>query len=400
MVKTVCNNYRQLAPVLFGKGAINKTGDVAVELGCKKAMIVTDEGINGLGFPKKIEDSLKEKGIECIVWANAGGECPTPNLLEGASVAREFGADCTIGIGGGSCMGAAKVISVLANNDPDYVLPNFFKFLSFQEDYANPLLKTICIPTTAGTGSESTFVAVINNDATGTKVGLPSPPAYGIIDPELAVGSPARMTAWCGLDAFAHAVESLCNTNDSHHSDLFAYEAIRLITKWLPIACAHPNDYEAREQLAWAANLAGMSFSETNCNMGHAVAQAAGHLYHIPHGLACGSVCGGYMEFAAKDFPGVIRKIGVSMGLDCIDIPDSEIGVYVGRAHRRLMKQLNVINLTEFTGVKIEDALKPIVDEVMVEPLATFYRGFTGEWDRAELEAVATKMWTWQDIDD
>ena len=64
MVKTVCNNYRQLAPVLFGKGAINKTGDVAVELGCKKAMIVTDEGINGLGFPKKIEDSLKEKGIE------------------------------------------------------------------------------------------------------------------------------------------------------------------------------------------------------------------------------------------------------------------------------------------------------------------------------------------------
>lgn len=83
---------------------------------------------------------------------------PLPNLLEGAKVAREFGADCTIGIGGGSCMDAAKVISVLANNDPDYVLPNFYKFLSFQEDYANPLLKTICIPTTAGTGSESTFV--------------------------------------------------------------------------------------------------------------------------------------------------------------------------------------------------------------------------------------------------
>ena len=88
------------------------------------------------------------------------------------------------------------------------------------------------------------------------------------------------------------------------------------------------------------------------------------------------------------------------MGLDCIDISDAEIGVYVGRAHRRLMKQLNVINLTEFTGVKIEDALKDIVDEVMVEPLATFYRAFTGEWDRAELEAVATKMWTWQDLDD
>lgn len=146
--------------------------------------------------------------------------------------------------------------------------------------------------------------------------------------------------------------------------------------------------------------MAGMSFSETNCNMGHAVAQAAGHLYHIPHGLACGSVCGGYMEYAAKDFPGIIRKIGVAMGLDCIDISDAEIGVYVGRAHRRLMKQLNVINLTEFTGVKIEDALKDIVDEVMVEPLATFYRAFTGEWDRAELEAVATKMWTWQDLDD
>lgn len=153
-------------------------------------MVVTDEGINSLGFPAKIEASLKEKGIDCVVWANAGGECPTPNLLEGAKVAREFGADCTIGIGGGSCMDAAKVISVLANNDPDYVLPNFYKFLSFQEDYANPLLKTICIPTTAGTGSESTFVAVINNDATGTKVGLPSPPAYGITDPELPLVLP------------------------------------------------------------------------------------------------------------------------------------------------------------------------------------------------------------------
>lgn len=92
-------------------------------------MVVTDEGINSLGFPAKIEASLKEKGIDCVVWANAGGECPTPNLLEGAKVAREFGADCTIGIGGGSCMDAAKVISVLANNDPDYVLPNFYKFL-------------------------------------------------------------------------------------------------------------------------------------------------------------------------------------------------------------------------------------------------------------------------------
>lgn len=153
-------------------------------------MVVTDEGINSLGFPAKIEASLKEKGIDCVVWANAGGECPTPNLLEGAKVAREFGADCTIGIAAAPAWTLQRSSPFWPTTDPDYVLPNFYKFLSFQEDYANPLLKTICIPTTAGTGSESTFVAVINNDATGTKVGLPSPPAYGIIDPELAVGSP------------------------------------------------------------------------------------------------------------------------------------------------------------------------------------------------------------------
>lgn len=208
------------------------------------------------------------------------------------------------------------------------------------------------------------------------------------------------MTAWCGLDAFSHAVESLCNFRDSHHSDLFAYEAIRLITKWLPIACKHPNDYEAREQLAWASNLAGMSFSETNCNLGHATAQAAGHQFHIPHGLSCAAVCSGYIEFAAKDFPGVVRKMGVAMGLDCIDIPDADIGPYVARALRRMMKELNIISLAEFTGVSVEDAVKPIVDEVLEEPLGKDYRGFTGEWNKADLEALATKMWTWQDLDD
>lgn len=394
-----CNVYKQLSPMLFGAGAIDKSGDVAAGLHMKRVMVVTDPGINRLGYPERIMKSVREKNIEALLWAEAGNECRVEDLLLGAEKARNFKADGLIGIGGGSALDAAKSLGVLSTNDPDKILKNVEFYLENVKlhggdpGYDHPVLPAILVPTTAGTGAEATFQSIIDNPATGNKIALPANPVYGIIDPELALGSPARLTAWCGFDAFSHAVECVLTRNTNKHNELLAFEAMRLIFKWLPVACEDINNYEAREELAWAANMAGIAFGETDCNIGHAVAQAMGHLFHFPHGLACASVTPGVIEFASRAHPGTVRRMGVAMGLDCVHVGDADIGKAVADHHRAMMRRVGIVSLTEFNGTAVKDALKPTADEVMKEPLATFY---DGTFDRADVEALVTKAFSWK----
>ncbi len=397
------NVYRQYCPIMFGRGALNQLGETAKGFGMTKVMIITDEGMAALGIPDRALKSLKDAGLEGKIWAQAGSEAPESALRAGAEAAREYQPDGLVGIGGGSSLDCTKCVSVLANNDVNEILGDVAKYLvafktgtPIEQVYPKPFIRSIIIPTTAGTGSESTPLAVINDVHTDQKIALPSAPIFGIIDPELAVGSPARLTSWCGLDALAHDCECLMTKMTNKHNELLALESIRLIFKWLPVACRDTGNYEAREELAWAANLAGLAFAETDCNVGHSVAQSLGHVFHIPHGLACGSVTPGYLEFAAKDHPGTVRRIGLAMGLDCAGVSDDEIGKVVADRDRQLMKELDVVTLTDFNGTKLEDALTPIADafESSADPLAAWY---DGEFTRGDIEKIITGMFTWKD---
>lgn len=369
--------HKQSADVLFGSGTLSRAGQVAMSLDLQRVLIITDGGIASLGYPQRVAKALEEAGVESLLWDQAVADVPVNTLRRVTSLVQANDVDGIIGIGGGSCLDTAKMVAVLAPNDEEEILSDIPAYLSGEKVYENPVLACILIPTTAGTGSEVTCIGVVSDPVTDRKIGLPMTPAYAIVDPELTLGSPAHLTAWCGLDAFAHALESLTSVEAGPHSQMCALEAIRLLSHWLPVACQLPMDLEAREQLAFASNLAGIAFSEANVHLGHSVAHALGHAFHIPHGLCCALVTPGVIEYTARDFPGLIRKTGLAMGLSCADTSDAAIGGVVAQAHTRLMQQLGLPTLKEFTAgqgreIRLEDALS-LTGQALADPIVTFY---------------------------
>lgn len=348
--------YLQLAPVLFGTGTHKQAGEKAKELGMTKVMLVTDKGVENHSHSKKVTESLKSAGIEVTIWDGALQDCPDYTVIEAAKICREKGIDGIVGVGGGSVLDTAKSIAAVVPNGDD-VLDDIALYITGQKEYAKPLLKQLLIPTTAGTGSESTFVAVVTSQKHDAKIGLPSPPDYAIVDPELTVTCSPYITAYTGMDAFSHANEALTEKKNNPHSDLLSYEAIRLISRWLPIAVKDPNNMEARENLAFASNIAGIAFNESGVHVGHALAHELGHKYNIPHGICCGLLTPAVIEFVAKNYPNKTRKIGEMMGVTIDSDKPEDIGKTVADAVRKLIEEINIPSFKKL-GLSKEQVLE------------------------------------------
>ncbi len=382
--------YNQNAPVLFGAGTFAQVGEKAKELEMTKVFLVTDKGIAALGHPDRAAKFIEEAGLEVKVWDGAIGDCPTDNLKVGAAMAREFGADGLVAIGGGSSMDTAKALGGIIPNG-DEVLNDIIGYLTGAKKFAKPILPVISIPTTAGTGSETTRMAVLNDKDLDMKVGFPAVSTLAIVDPELTVGSPAGLTALCGMDAFAHAAESLCAKGCTAHTDMCAYEAIRHISKWLPVAVEDKMNLEAREHMSFASNIAGIAFSEDNCHIGHAIAHIVGHRFGIPHGLAVAVNLPAVIEFSAKEHPGKVRGLGEAMGVDVSGVSDEQIGVTVANALREFMKGINVPTLAD--KEVSHDELMGIAEEALGAELTAYYDGTVTIDD---INAVLDNSYDWR----
>lgn len=370
--------YSQLAPILFGNGTSQQAGKKAKDLAMTKVLLVTDKGVLDIGHTEKIAKVIETEGIEVVIWDGVETDCPDYTVVAGAAIGRKKAVDGIIGVGGGSALDTAKAIAAVISNG-DAVLQEIVLYLTGQKKYAVQPLPLLLIPTTAGTGSESTFVSVVSSETMQCKVGLPCPPNYGIVDPELTLGSPSFITAFTGMDAFSHANEALTEAKNTPHSDLLAYEAIGLISKWLPIAVKDINNIEARENLALASNFAGIAFNESGVHMGHSTAHALGHMYHIPHGICCALVTPAIIEFAAKTYPEKMKKIGEIMGLSFSAEGPEAIGKAVGNAVRALCKEIGIPSLKE-QGLTKEQVLaaKPMIYQ---EPLCMTFGGTIAEQD-------------------
>jgi alcohol dehydrogenase class IV len=283
----------------FGRGLLRKLGELTAPLG-KSALLV------GYRAPGRLQDSydraaavLKKSGVAVARFAEVEPEPDARLVAQGVEALRLSGATVVIGLGGGSVIDVAKAIALVAASGgevSEYFLGN---------PAARPLtaaLPLVAVPTTAGTGSEVSDIAVLKNKGKNKGVGslcweveqrLPIPlfvyglairPQLAVVDSDLAVGSPPALTAACGADALGHAIEACVSRRCGPLATLLGGQAVALLSKHLPQAVAQPDDPQPREPLALAATLAGMAFTASSVVAAHAVAQALGVFFDLPHG--------------------------------------------------------------------------------------------------------------------
>ena len=280
--------------ILMGPAALARTGDEARRLGARKALVVTDPGVVAAGLAARLEAILDEAGVP---WARFDAVEPDPRLeiaTAAAAAARAEQADLVIGIGGGSPLDIAKVCAVLA------VSAKPVRELFGIDQVPGPGLRTILIPTTAGTGSEVTPIAILSDEHEKLKKGIVSPrlfPAAAILDPELTLGMPPAVTAATGLDALIHAVEAFTSKNAHSISDVLARQAMKLVFGNIRKAYANGEDLPARANMLEGSLLAGMAFANAGVTAVHAFAYPIGAEFHIPHGVAISIMLPPVMEF-------------------------------------------------------------------------------------------------------
>lgn len=274
-------------PIEFGWGVAAHVGQRASALGISHALIVTDSALADSQAYRNTCRALEQAGVAVSSFTDVVLDPTSASVTAAVAAYRAADANGIVALGGGSAMDTAKALGVLAIAGDDDITPFFFG-----GPKAIPgIPPLICLPTTAGTGAEVTFVSVIT-DAMQKKIlrDLRIAPNLALVDPELTLTMPPRLTAATGLDALSHALEALTSRLASPPSDALALDALERIVRWLPQAVTHGDDVTAREQLALAATLAGMAFMNGRVHLGHAVGHALGTHYKLAHGFAC-AVC-------------------------------------------------------------------------------------------------------------
>ncbi|WP_440982858.1 iron-containing alcohol dehydrogenase [Shinella sumterensis] len=282
--------------LLFGAGQRHALGSVAARLG-RRALVITDTRLAADADFRALVGQLEAAGLAVLIDSSTLPDVPVEQAVASAEKARMFRPDLVIGIGGGSCLDMAKCVALLlahGGRPQDYY---------GEHTVPGPVLPLIAIPTTAGTGSEVTPVAVLSDSERSLKVGISSPhliPTVSICDPELTLSCPPGLTAIAGADALTHAIEAFTAirrdpvpglalqrvfVGKNALSDHFALSAIRLLWRGLEAACKDGADQAAREKVMLGATLAGLAFGVAGTAAAHAIQYPVGALTHTAHGL-------------------------------------------------------------------------------------------------------------------
>lgn len=279
---------------LCGPGSVSSCGQQAQTRGLKHLFVMADSFLHQAGMTAGLTRSLTVKGIAMTLWPCPVGEPCITDVCAAVAQLRESGCDGVIAFGGGSVLDAAKAVTLLVTN-PDSTLAEMSETSVLQ-----PRLPLIAIPTTAGTGSETTNVTVIIDAVSGRKQVLAHAslmPDVAILDAALTEGVPSHVTAMTGIDALTHAIEAYSALNATPFTDSLAIGAIAMIGKSLPKAVGYGHDLAARESMLLASCMAGMAFSSAGLGLCHAMAHQPGAALHIPHGLANAMLLPTVMEF-------------------------------------------------------------------------------------------------------
>ena len=330
--------YNQLVPVVFGNGAIRELGQKVKDLGCKKVLCVYDSGVKVAGIAPKAEESLRNAGVEYVVFDKITAD-PTDILVnECGALAKAEGVDGVVAVGGGSSMDCGKAAALLLNHDAPIQ-----RYFTAPPSFLECSVPVILVPTTAGTGSEVTQVCVITQTPENYKPSIFMRSTLAIVDPELTHTVPPSVTANTGLDAFTHASEAITAKGRNPRSELLAKAAIKKIAKYLPIAVRDGKNAEARYELCLAANWAGIAFADTDCHLGHNMADGISNAFHTPHGMNCVWVSPELMNACANVVPREVSVVGEALGVQFTgqETPE-EIGAKTAEAIRSLMHSVGL----------------------------------------------------------
>lgn len=296
-----------------GDGAVNETGAVLELLGLSRPLIVTDRFLLETGAVDRLLSGLAKHNIDAIVFADTVPDPTTDSLGPGVELATSRNVDCIVGFGGGSPMDTAKAIALLA------VRGGSMRSYKAPHDNYGAALPLIALPTTAGSGSEATKFTVITDSDTHEKMlcpGLAFLPVAAIIDYELTVSMPPRLTADTGVDALTHAVEAYVSRRANPFSGGLALTAINTIGKYLRRAYSDGNDAVARENMMLAATQAGIAFSNSSVALVHGMSRPLGVHFEVAHGLSNAMLFPAVTAFSvssAQDrYADCARALGVS----------------------------------------------------------------------------------------
>lgn len=330
-------NFSSAGRLLFGRGAVNELAAIANRLAARRLLIVTDANLVAAGVLQRVRQPIVSAGVDVLVFE--GGQ-PEPSFEcadQAIAAARQGNPDAILGLGGGSNMDLAKITAAVATHGGSY--HDYFDF----DNVPGPVMPLICVPTTAGTGSEVSHAAVLTDHEQLTKVSTLSPylrPTVAVVDPELTLSCPRKPTADSGIDALTHAVEAYLATRstdlDVPTGTLFPYEgkfpladslalqAVSLIATHLVTAVEEPKNVTARSAMAQAATLAGLAFSNAAVALVHAMEYPLGGALHCSHGEGNGLLLPHVMRYLLPVRTPELAQLAKQLGVDTTGLSDDE----------------------------------------------------------------------------
>lgn len=348
--------------IISGSGALEMAEKALKEMG-KKALIVTDQVMIELGNCRKVEDALKNQGVDYCIYSEIAGE-PTDKMIEkGLKVYQEEGCDFLVALGGGSPIDSMKAIGSLAAKGgkiSDYM----GKVIDV------PMPPMAAVPTTAGTGSEATQFTIITDTEKDIKMLLKGKvlmPDLAVIDPQFTMTAPPGITAATGLDALCHAIEAYTSRKAQTLSDTFAVSAVKRIMKYLPVAYTSGKNEKARVEMSVAALEAGIAFNNASVTLIHGMSRPIGALFHVAHGLSNAMLLKECLTFALpgnyERFADLGRAVGVAEEADEAE----EAAKKFLQAVEKLTRDLNVPTLREY-GISQEEFFQ-VIDKMAFDAM-------------------------------
>ena len=345
--------------IVFGEDALGYLSEIEGQ----RAFIVTDRNMVELGFVELVAQQLREAGMEYQVFAEVEPNPSFEMVKRGAAAMNEYGPDWIIGLGGGSCLDAAKAMWVL------YERPDM------EPEEINPMIplglrqkaRLITIPTTSGTGAEVTWVVVLTDAQERRKLVLGSRENMAdlaIVDPVFVKALPPQIAADTGMDALTHAIEGYTSSWANDFCDGLCLKAIQLIFDYLPRMLADEEDTKAREKMHNAATIAGLGFGNSMGALAHAMGHPLSPLFGVPHGRAVGLFLPYTIEFTAREVPGRYAEIARFLGLGAAS--DEDGAARLAEAVRDLARRINQPTSVKELGISWEDfeaALQKMIED-------------------------------------